>query len=273
MQRKVTQNLRKSLRNQPNPLIWSAVIAGALGIIVAAITLFALLSRPRETVVTPYYEDNAKEETGATDIVGAIVVDFRALDTLMEITVFSMAGLGIYTLLYQAAQKHGDKNPAVDRIRLAAYKTLGIGGRNPSPFIRSTAYFVLPLGIVLAVTHMMYGHDQPGDGFTAGVIISLSAGLWYVVFGYKEARRRLPWLKASTFIGSGILLAIITGTVAAFMTGSFFGNVDFTQDWAFMPKGFHISTSFLIEFSICLAVLGSATHMLNTLGHPGEVET
>ena len=35
-----------------------------------------------------------------------------------------------------------------------------------------------------------------------------------------------------------------------------------------MPRGFHISTSFLLEVAICLAVLGSATHMLGTLGHP-----
>jgi len=272
-QRRLTQDIKKSLQNNRSSVIWNAAVAGALGFIVATITLFALLSRPRETIVTPYYADNAKVETGATDIVGAIVVDFRALDTLLEITVFSMAGLGIYTLLYQSARQHGDKNPAGDKGSPADFKTLGIGGQPVSPLIRSTAYAALPLSIVLAVTHMMYGHDQPGDGFTAGVIISLSAGLWYVVFGYKEARRRLPWLKASTFIGSGILLAIMTGVVAAIVTGSFLGNVDFTRDWTFLPHGFHISSSFLIEVSICLAVLGSATHMLNTLGHPGEVET
>jgi hypothetical protein len=39
-----------------------------------------------------------------------------------------------------------------------------------------------------------------------------------------------------------------------------------------LPRGFHISTSFLMEIAICLAVLGSVTHMLNSLGHPGEVE-
>lgn len=272
-QRITTQDIQESLRLNRGAIVRNAAIAAALGFIVAAITLFALLSRPHETIVTPYYAENAKIETGATDIVGAIVVDFRALDTLLEITVFSMAGLGIYTLLYHAAHHHGDKNPAGDARPVSNLGTMGIGGRRASPFIRSTANAALPLSLILAATHMMYGHDGPGDGFTAGVIISLTIGLWYVVYGYEETRRRLPWLRSSNFIGAGILLAIMTGITALIITGSFLGNVDFTESWTFMPKGFHISTSFLIELAICLAVLGGATRMLNSLGHPGEVES
>ena len=271
-QRQINQSIKRVFSENPRSMIANALIAAMLGIIVAAITLFALLSRPRETIATPYYAANAKTETGATDIVGAIVVDFRATDTLMEIAVFSMAGLGIYSLLYHAARKHGDKTPAGDVGPPKTFNTMGIGGTLTSPFVRAAANVALPLSIVLATTHMMYGHDQPGDGFTAGVIISLSVGLWYVVFGYGETRRRLPWLKASNFIGSGILLAILTGIIGGIITGNFLGHVDFSAGWIFMPAGFHISTSFLIEFSICLAVLGGATHMLNALGHPGEVE-
>jgi multisubunit Na+/H+ antiporter MnhB subunit len=261
-----------NIKSERSSLIWNAIIAGGLGLLVTAITFFALSNRPRQSLISPYYAENAKVETGATDIVGAIVVDFRALDTLLEIVVFSLAGLGIYTLLYHAARKHGDQTPVEDGQKRQNLFTQGIGGARASPFIRVTAFVALPLSMVLAATHIMYGHDQPGDGFTAGVIISLSIGLWYIVFGYEETRQRLPWLKASNFIGMGILLAVLTGITAAFITGSFFGNFDFTEGWPFMPSGFHISTSFLIEIAICLTVLGGATHMLNTLGHPGERE-
>ena len=247
-----------------------ALIATASGTVVAFVTLVALTSRPRRSVVTPYYEDAAKALTGAKDIVGAIIVDFRALDTLIEIFVFCLAGLGVYTLLRYASQKAGDEaespSPALGQL-----PTLGIGGRETSPFVHALAYVSLPLSMVIAVVHILYGHDQPGDGFTAGVIVSLALGFWYVVFGYEKVRQRLTWLRPASLIGGGLMLAILTATTAALLTGSFLGHYDFGQQLGLvLPRGFNLSTSLLFELSICLAVLGSASYMLDTLGHPGE---
>ena len=211
---------------------------------------------------------------GSKSIVGAIIVDFRALDTLIEIGVFSIAGIGIYTLLRYASRRFGDGCSRTDDEHFTkTYKrtTLGIGGPKSSPFIRVLAYGTLPVAMVIGITDIMYGHNQPGDGFTAGVIISLAVGFWYVVFGYDETRQRLRWLKSSTFIASGIMLAVFTGIIAALVNGSFFSNVDFGYMLGLsLPKGFHLSTSFLFELAICLSVLGSVSHMLNTLGHPGD---
>jgi multisubunit Na+/H+ antiporter MnhB subunit len=148
---------------------------------------------------------------------------------------------------------------------------LGIGGHETSPFVHALAYVSLPLSMVIAVVHILYGHDQPGDGFTAGVIVSLALGFWYVVFGYEEVRRRLTWLRPASLIGGGLMLAILTAATAALLTGSFLGHFDFGQQLGLsLPRGFNLSTSLLFEVSICLAVLGSASYMLDTLGHPGE---
>jgi len=250
------------------------IISTAMGTLVGMLTLVALVSRPRESIVTRYYAGNAKKLTGALDIVGAIVTDFRAEDTLIEITVFSMAGLGIYTLLRYAAQRgknlrqsqnkdtsHNEMQPA----------TMGIGGARTSAFIRVPSFVILPLTLVLAAIHMMYGHEQPGDGFTAGVIVSLAVGLWYIVFGYRTTLERLPWLKPFALINAGILLAVITGIVAAFFTGNFLGNVDFGELIHLpLPHGFHISTSFFFEVAICLSVLGAASFMIDALGRPED---
>jgi len=251
-------------------MVRDALIAVASGAVVAFLTLVAVTSRPRGSAVTPFYEEAAKTLTGAKDIVGAIIVDFRALDTLIEIVVFSLAGLGVYTLLRYASRKAGDEaessSPAVSQL-----PTLGIGGRETSPFVHALAYVSLPLSMVIAVVHILYGHDQPGDGFTAGVIVSLALGFWYVVFGYERVRRRLTWLRPAFLIGGGLMLAILTATTAALLTGSFLGHFDFGQQFGLpLPRGVNLSTSLLFEVSICLAVLGSASYMLDTLGHPGE---
>jgi multicomponent K+:H+ antiporter subunit A len=255
-------------------LLRDGAIAVAGGAVVAFVTLVGLTTRPRDSLVTPFYEANAKTLTGARDIVGAIIVDFRALDTLVEITVFSLAGLGIYTLLRHASRQAGDQGDQVDELPLPVsrlVRTLGIGGLETSPFVHALAYVSLPLAMVVAAVHMMYGHDQPGDGFTAGVIVSLALGFWYVVFGYYEVKRRLAWVQPVPLIGGGMLLAVLSATTAALVNGSFFSPVDFGKLMALpLPAGFNLSTSFLFEVAICLAVLGSASYMLDTLGHPAD---
>ncbi len=252
-------------------LVRDALVALASGSVVAVTTLVALTSRPRESAVTPFYEEAAKALTGSKDIVGAIIVDFRAQDTLIEIVVFSVAGLGVYTLLRYAARKSGQRAEASSPPIVSHLPTLGIGGPETSAFVHALAYVSLPLSMLIAVIHTIYGHDQPGDGFTAGVIVSLALGFWYVVFGYDEVRRRLRWLRPAPLIGGGLLLGIVSAVTAALVSDSFLAHVDFGQRLGLgLPQGFNLSTSFLFEVAIGLAVIGSAAYMIDTLGHPGK---
>jgi len=234
-------------------MLRDAGIAAGLGLVVTVLSLAALTSRPRGSAVTPYYEANASELTGASDIVGAIIVDFRALDTLVEIAVFSMAGLGVYTLLRHASR-------ALPRPAVPA---------NPAPLVKALAYLILPLALIIAATHMLFGHDRPGDGFTAGVVVGLAIAFWYVVFGYEQVIRRLRWLRPAPLIAGGLLLVIGLGVVAAALEGSFLAPVDFNQ-WLSLPlpPGVKLSSGFIFEVGIFLAVLGGTAYILNTLGHP-----
>src|SRR5690606_32045362 len=78
-QRAAAQRLAVSeLRSRrPLSLIRDLTVAGLIGLIVASLTYVALTSRPmRDSQVTPYYEANAKTQAEASDVVGAIVVDF-----------------------------------------------------------------------------------------------------------------------------------------------------------------------------------------------------
>jgi multicomponent K+:H+ antiporter subunit A len=245
------------------------IVAASVGGVVAWITLNALITRPRQSVVTPYYEANAKLLAGAKDIVGAIVVDFRAFDTLIEITVFSIAGLGIYTLLLYASRWAGDQVNDEPMSTKNILGITGIGGPYTSSFIHALAYIMLPFSMVLAAIHIIYGHDQPGDGFTAGVIMGLGIAFWYVVFGYSEVKARLKWLRPMPLIASGILLAILTGILGMYVNGVFLSNVDIGARFGIpLPEGFNLSTSFLFEVAIFLSILGSISYILSALGHP-----
>ena len=264
-----------TFKQTPYGLVRDTLVAAASGLVVMIITLAALSARPHESNLTRYFEANAEILAGSKSIVGAIIVDFRALDTLLEITVFSIAGLGIFMLLRHAAQKHGDTfqhGRSTDSNPKEEYSLgMGVQGRRLSPFIRTLAYMALPIAMIIGAQHILYGHDQPGDGFTAGVIVSLAVSFWYVVFGYHDTRRMLRWIRPSFFIGSGILLIIVSGATGAVVKGSFLANVDFGHGFgAVLPTGVHLGTSLLFEFAICLSVVGSVAHMVNTLGIPGR---
>ena len=132
--------------------------------------------------------------------------------------------------------------------------------------MRALARIVLPLALVIGIIHMIYGHDQPGDGFTAGVIISLAIGFTYLVYGREEALRRMPWVKPPTFIGAGILTVMVGSIAPALLGSTFFAPYDFGAVLNLpLPDGFYLSTSFLFEIAICLAVMGSTSLMVETL--------
>jgi multicomponent K+:H+ antiporter subunit A len=263
-------------QSRPSLIRDTFLALGSAGVM-TLLVLNALTTRPRRSLLTPYFEASAEPLTQATDIVGSILVDFRAFDTFMEVVVFCVAGMGAYMLLRYATRTAGDQADDAPMqfygpmaLRLAR-QIHGISGFRSSSFLRVLAYALLPLAIMLALTHLMYGHDQPGDGFTAGVIISLAVAFWYVVFGYTYTREHLTWLKPGTFIGSGFLLIILTGIFSTWYNGYFLSSANFGALLGLpTPKGFYISTAFLLEVAICLSVVGGVLFVIDTLGRPQD---
>jgi multicomponent Na+:H+ antiporter subunit A len=81
-----------------------AVCAGAL------MTLFVMIAtgvqyRPQ---ISEYFAENSVPRAHGHNIVNVILVDFRALDTLGEITVLALAAVGVYALLKLRLAKGGE---------------------------------------------------------------------------------------------------------------------------------------------------------------------
>ena len=54
--------------------------------------------------ISIYFED-AYELAGGKNIVNTILGDFRAFDTMLEVVVLFIAGIGVYTLIKLKARK------------------------------------------------------------------------------------------------------------------------------------------------------------------------
>lgn len=73
-------------------------VAGAAGLVVASL-LLAVTASPRPAHLSDYFAAASVPEAKGRNVVNVILVDFRAFDTLGEITVLAVAALGVYGLM------------------------------------------------------------------------------------------------------------------------------------------------------------------------------
>jgi multicomponent Na+:H+ antiporter subunit A len=75
-----------------------ALVALAFGGVIATLLLLATsISGP--SAISDYYADRSYREAHGRNVVNVILVDFRALDTMGEVTVLATAAMGVYVLI------------------------------------------------------------------------------------------------------------------------------------------------------------------------------
>lgn len=245
------------------------VISVVIGTGVGLFAFAAVTSRPKPESIATWHLENTITEVSFPDVVGAIVTDFRGMDTIIEISVFSVAALGVLTIIAKGGVNAPDKPALVEQETPEQDSDL-FAWEFSTPLTRVIAQFVLPFAFLVALAQLLYGGDGPGDGFTAGVISGLGITLWYVVFGYHEARRRLYWLHERGLIGAG--LALVIGNAIMPMLGGepFLAHINFDQ--IHLPANLHISSTLFYETGIFLTVLGSVGTVMESIAYPKEVE-
>jgi NADH:ubiquinone oxidoreductase subunit 5 (subunit L)/multisubunit Na+/H+ antiporter MnhA subunit/multisubunit Na+/H+ antiporter MnhB subunit len=242
------------------PIIQRDLLVSVLvGVGVGGFALAAVVNRPtRESIVADWYLNNA-QQVGVTDVVGAMITDFRGTDTLIEIIVFSMAAMGVLTVLFLTHNK-GQKSAFQVPANLSQIST---------PLTRMAATVLLPVAIIIALAQLLYAGSAPGDGFTAGVIGGISVALWYQVFGYGGSRLRK--LRPELLIGIGITLAMANAILPLLSGGSFLQHNNFGD--VYLPANLHFTSTTIFEISIFLTVFGSVITMINAITNPEGIET
>ena len=86
--------------------IRDAIIALATGGLMTLLVLTAT-AEPTDTTIAQYFAEQSQPLAHGRNIVNVILVDFRGFDTLGEITVLSVAAIGVYALLKLRPRKGG----------------------------------------------------------------------------------------------------------------------------------------------------------------------
>jgi NADH:ubiquinone oxidoreductase subunit 5 (subunit L)/multisubunit Na+/H+ antiporter MnhA subunit len=260
-----------------------ALVAAVLGTVVGVFALLAVSSRSDPNPVSDWYLQNTLPQVAVTDVVAGIITDFRGTDTLVEITVFAMAALGVLTLLSRPRPGGTLRLFGWGRPRLVVNEpkaAIQEDAERPDDFVyrshlrdpitQLAASLVLPIALLIAFSQILYAGSGPGDGFTAGVISGLAVALWYVVFGYEETRRRLRWLHPTVFIGMGLTVALGNALLPLAFGREF---LSFTLATEFTFAGIKFASPLIFEIGICLTVFGGIVAILEAISHPKEVES
>jgi multicomponent Na+:H+ antiporter subunit B len=154
------------------------------------------------------YVGEGPDELGAANLVTAVVVTYRGLDTLGEVTVLFISAAGAGLMLRRRQQE-----PAEDDSRKPA-----------SEIVTTATQLLLPMMFMFGVYVFANGHLTPGGGFQGGAIIAAGSLLLLLASPQAAMRRRLITVTES-LSGFGYVLVGLLGILLA---GGFLDNRIFT---------------------------------------------
>ncbi|MDR1076502.1 MAG: monovalent cation/H+ antiporter subunit A [Xanthomonadaceae bacterium] len=191
----------------------------------------------------------ALPEGHGRNVVNVILVDFRGFDTMGEITVFGIAALIVHALLRRA--------------RMAPEKAMS-GPPIQLPVPADLAQIMFPLTVTVSVFLFLRGHNAPGGGFIAGLVLAMPLLVQYVIQGAAsvEARFGFDYVRC---IGLGLLIASLTGLMPMLFGLPFLSSGYADLELPLVGK-ISLTSAMGLDTGVYLVVFGGAMLILSMMG-------
>ena len=224
-----------------------ALIACAAGAGLAVLA-YAMMTRPADTVAGELLT-RALPEAYGRNVVNVTLVDFRGFDTFGEITVFAIAALVVHACL-RRARMAPERLIAGDPVQL--------------PVPADLTQILFPLILTVSIFLFLRGHNAPGGGFIAGLVLAVPLLMQYVIQGAASVESRFGF-DYIRLIGLGLVLAVLSGLASLLFGVPFLtsGHLDLQ-----LPLIGHVPLASALGFDtgVYLVVFGGAMLMLSMLG-------
>lgn len=187
------------------------LVAATLGFGLSGLPRHDAPDAPVHTHVGARYLEDGLEETGARNLVTAVLLNYRGFDTFVEVVVILTALLAL---------------GALPRGGPVARET---GGVPVSPIVLYVVRLLAPFIALFAVATLVRGHSGPGGGFQAAAVFGALVVVLALVLERERVVRLIPagarpWLQAAAPVAFAAV-----GAIGAWATGTFLG---FPQDAA-----------------------------------------
>ena len=161
---------------------------------------------PTNNEILAKYIEEGVQDTGAMNIVGSVILDYRAFDTFGETCVLFVAACAVLALLQDNVQT------------VTAASSL----RESQPprhevILRTTSLLLAPIILVFGCYVIINGHLSPGGGFSGGAILGSALILFAGVYGIKHATRFLNMRRYNRVISICLIFYAIAKGYSFFM--------------------------------------------------------
>ena len=173
-------------------------------LVTAALAGVVLLFPNSGPTLAPQSAQNLAE-TGLGNPVTAVLIAFRAFDTMLEKVVLVLAVVGVWSL---GADRYWGGAPGEAR------------AARPEPTLAFLAQVLPPLGILVGIHVFWVGANEPGGAFQGGAIL---AAMWMIVMMARLTEAppvSAFWLRLALVAGPVVFLA--AGVAGVIIAGGFF---------------------------------------------------
>ncbi|HXU07136.1 MAG TPA: monovalent cation/H+ antiporter subunit A [Polyangia bacterium] len=258
---------RAAFRRRGRDLVIALAAGGGTAVLAYAVMTRDLPER------TSFFLEQALSGGGGRNVVNVMLVDFRGFDTFGEGVVLSLVALTVYALLRRfrpapevlmlPPQQHAvrDRN-GTDLVSPRSAR----GGELVYLLIpRTLAPFFLASAGVAATFFFLRGHNAPGGGFVAGLVMAIGLLLQYIAFGTDWVEDRVR-LAPRALIGAGLLLVL--GTSAGALAVGYPLLTSHTFHFKVPLVGeVHLGSAMFFDLGVFCEVLGSTLLIITSLAH------
>jgi multicomponent Na+:H+ antiporter subunit B len=161
-----------------------------------------------------YYVDKGPAELGAANLVTSVVVTYRGLDTLGEVTVLFISAAGVGQMLRRSRKKESEDDAEDDD------STMRKKHKPSSEIVETATQLLLPMVILFGIYVFLNGHLSPGGGFQGGAIIA--SGTMFLLLALPESHiSRVMISFTESLSGFGY---VIVGVLGIVLGGGFLDN-------------------------------------------------
>ncbi len=189
---------------------------------------------PASVHLSNVYIEKAMEQTGAPNLVTAVLADYRGFDTMFETAVVFCAGLACFLLLrdYRPKKenyyrhvptgvmlhvKDGAKEIAVGE----EFEDMDKDWVPADTIIKTVCRILIPFIQIYALYVVAHGDFSPGGGFQGGVVFGSTFLLLAISYNLKTLMKRVSEKFLGIFAAVGVLVYVGIGALAMVMGGKF----------------------------------------------------